>query len=64
VIFLPGIEYAEWDKKILRMGLRLICKKLVKKEAVRNDDLKCSPVPIVKALDKLIEVTADNLKPK
>ena len=64
MIFLPGIEYAEWDKKILRMGLRLICKKLVKKEAVRNDDLKCSPVPIVKALDKLIEVTADNLKPK
>ena len=46
------------------MGLRVICKKIGKKEFVRNDDIACSPNPVIKILDKLIEVTADNLKPK
>ena len=64
MILVPGIEYAELDKKIIRMGLRVICKKISKKELVRNDDIACSPNPVVKILDKLIEVTADNLKPK
>ena len=61
---MPGIEYAEWDKKVIRMGLKVICKKISKKEPVRNDDIACSPNPVVKVLDKLVEVTADNIRPK
>jgi len=61
---LPGVEYVEWDKKVIRMGLRLICKKISKKEPVRNDDIACSPNPIVKILDRLVEATSANLKPK
>ena len=64
MILVPGIEYAEWDKKVIRMGLKVICKKISKKEPVRNDDIACSPNPVVKILDKLVEVTADNLKAK
>jgi len=62
VIYLPGIGYAEWDKKILRMGLGAVCKRLKKKEPARNDDLTCSPNPVIRILDKLVVVTADNLK--
>jgi len=64
VIIVAGVEYAEWDKKILRMGLGVICKKLKKKEPVRNNDIACSPNPVVRVLDKLLVATADNLKPK
>jgi len=59
---LPGIEYADFDKKILRMGIKVICKRIGKREAARNDDIACSPNPIVKILDKLVEATADNIK--
>jgi len=59
---MAGVEYAEWDKKILRMGLGVICRKLKKKEPVRNNDIECSPNPVVRILDKLLVVTADNLK--
>jgi len=59
---MAGVGYAEWDKKILRMGLGAICKRLKKKEPVRNDDIACSPNPVIRVLDKLIVVTANNLK--
>lgn len=61
---MAGVGYAEWDKKILRMGLGAICKRLKKKEPVRNDDIACSPNPVIRVLDKLIVATADNLKSK
>ncbi len=64
MILVPGIEYAEWDKKIIRMGLRVICKKISKKEPARNSDIACSPNQMVIILDKLVEITADSIRPK
>ena len=61
---MAGVEFSEWDKKILRMGLKAISKRLKKGEPQRDEDLKFNPNPIVNVLGKLIELTAGNLKAK
>jgi len=53
---------ADWEKKILKMGLKLVAKKLGKTELVREQQLKSTTNKPVKTLNNLILIASAKLK--
>jgi len=53
---------ADWEKKILKMGLKLVAKKLGKTELVREQQLAATTNKPVKTLNNLILIASAKLK--
>lgn len=57
-----NLQLAEIDKKFLRIGLRLISKKLNKNANAREENLQMTPNKPIGVLNKLVIVAAGKLK--
>jgi len=53
---------ADWEKKVLKMGLKLVAKKLGKTELVREQQLAATTNKPVKTLNNLILIASAKLK--
>lgn len=53
---------ADWEKKILKMGLKLVAKKLGKTELAREQCLKATTNKPIKSLNNLILIASRKLK--
>ena len=53
---------ADWEKKILKMGLKLVAKKLGKNEIARGEALESTSNKPVKAINNLVLIASKKLK--
>ena len=61
---MADILFGEYSKKVVRLGVKLMRKKLGADVKVVEHDLKYCPNPCIRALDKIITTASDNIKPE